>query len=299
MKSGQLFWGFLLLCVGALFLLVRYDVIVNDFGFVWDLWPLVFILWGALVIFKSGIARSVLSSVFGLFLGLMIFGILHNIFTTSDWSDDEKGMRFDSYVEDYDPGIQQAEFDFKSGGGIFIIKGTTQKLFDGESYGNLADYDFSTYQTDSMAYLDMRYEKKHFNIFRGKMRNRVEISLNEDPVWFFRFDFGAAKANFDLSKYKVRKVNLNTGAANVWLKLGDNYDRTYVDVNMGAAGLNIEIPEESGCRIHGDMVLFAKDLHGFTKMGSDDYETDNYQYAQNKIDIKIDGGVSSLSVSRY
>ena len=83
MKSGQLFWGFLLLCVGALFLLVRYDVIINDFGFVWDLWPLVFILWGAMIIFKKGIARSVLSSVFGLFFATVFnvpaeYGTFHS-----------------------------------------------------------------------------------------------------------------------------------------------------------------------------------------------------------------------------
>ena len=299
MKSGQLFWGFLLLCVGALFLLVKYDVIVSDFGFVWDIWPLIFVLWGAMVILKHQYIRPVISALFGLFLGLMIFGIFYNIFSGVDWSSHDKGSKYESYTQEYDPDVKRAELDFKSGGGAFFIKGQTDQLIDGESYGNLAGYDFSCDQTDSTAYVDLRYENKHFNFFSGKLRNRIDISLNENPVWRFRFDFGAAKANFDLSKYKVEYIKLNTGAANVALKLGDRYRTTNVDIDMGAAGLTLYIPEESGCRLDGDMVLMAKSLRGFSKEGSGYYQTDNYEYAGNKINVKIDGGVSSLDISRY
>ena len=299
MKSSQLFWGFLLLCIGALFLLVKYDIIISDFGFVWDIWPMIFILWGAMVIFKDRYVRPVLSAIFGIFLGLMIFGIIHNIFVGTEWSDYDRESKHEVYNQTLDPLVKQAEFDFKSGAGIFLINGNSNNLIDGESYGNLANYDFSCDQTDSMAYVELRYKKTHFNFFDGKIRNRVELNLSSIPVWDLNLNFGAAKAKFDFSDLKVKNIDLNTGAANVWMKLGDKYDWTNVDVDMGVSSLTIEIPETSGCRLHGDMVLMSKSISGFSKRESGYYETDNYDIAKNKIEIKINGGVSSLNVDRY
>ena len=299
MKSGQLFWGFLLLCIGALFLAVRYDFFVSDFGFVWDVWPLIFILWGAMVIFKHEIIRPILSAIFGIFLGVLIFGILHNIFSGTEWTPDEFESSHEVYNQDFNPEVKYAEFEFGSGAGIFVIKDKTDQLIEGESYGNLADYDFTADQTDSMAFINLNFEDKHVSFFHGKVRNKVEVMLNENPIWDFDFNFGAAKAKFDLSHLKVRDIQLNTGAANVWMKLGDKYDDTKVDVEMGAAGLSIEVPETSGCRLYGDMVMMTKNIRGFDKKDSGYYETSNYNTAAKKIDIKIDGGVSSVRIDRY
>jgi hypothetical protein len=103
-------------------------------------------------------------------------------------------------------------------------------LIEGESYGNIADYDITADQTDSMAFVNLSFEDKHVSFFHGKIRNKVDLQLNENPIWDFSFNFGAAKAKFDLSHYKVRDIQLNTGAANVWMKLGDKYEDTNVDV---------------------------------------------------------------------
>lgn len=300
MKSGQLFWGFFLLCIGALFLSVKYDVITNDFGFIWDVWPLIFILWGAMVIFKNEYVRPILSALLGVFLGLILFGIVYNLFAFSDWS---PNIEFESshevYNETMNPEIKYANFDFQSGAGIFVIKDKTSNLIDGESYGNLADYDFTVDQTDSNAYINFDYAKKHVKFFNGRIKNKVELSLNENPVWDFDFDFGAAKAKFDLSQYKVKDIQINTGAANVWMKLGNKYDNTNVDIQMGAASIDIEVPQSSGCRLYGDMVFVSKNIKGFDKKESGYYETSNYENAKDKIEIKVDGGVSSLKVERY
>ena len=68
---------------------------------------------------------------------------------------------------------------------------------------------------------------------------------------------------------------------------------------MGAAALRIYVPETSGCKVNGEMVLVTKDLDGFRKNNSDLYITENYDSAKDKIDIDIQGGVASLDVKRY
>jgi hypothetical protein len=47
------------------------------------------------------------------------------------------------------------------------------------------------------------------------------------------------------------------------------------------------------------MALVAKNFEGFEKFDSGYYETANYTEAQNKIEIEVSGGVSSISISKY
>lgn len=118
----------------------------------------------------------------------------------------------------------------------------------------------------------------------------------------FDLDFGAAKAHYDLSEFKTRNINIETGVTDVFLKLGEKYDETHVDIKMGAASLTIHMPKESGCKLTGDMVLFSKDIDGFNEMRRDEhktYTTENYNEADNKIYIRIDGGMSKLEIKRY
>lgn len=301
MKSGQLFWGFFLLTIGALFLLTRYDVIYCDFNFVWDIWPIIFVLWGAMVIFKEPIVRPIISALFGLFIALILFGIVANIFVAIDF--DHFHNDYDSYSEtfeeDYNDSVKYVDLEFGSGAGTFEINNETNKLLEGKAYGSLADYDYYTDIEDSLAVINLNMHNKKFDLFDGKLRNHVELSLNKNPIYDLELNIGAAKARFDFSNIKTREVTLHTGAANVRMKLGENYDSTNVNVEMGAASLRIEIPENSGCRLRGDMVLMPRSLEGFIKKDSGFYETPNFEKSGKKIFVRIDGGVSSLKVSKY
>ncbi|MDQ7815724.1 MAG: DUF5668 domain-containing protein [Melioribacteraceae bacterium] len=301
MKSGQLFWGLFLLTIGALFLFTKYDVICSDFSFVWDLWPLIFVLWGAIVIFKNSLVRPIISALFGIFLAVLFFGIIANVFSGFGFSSSRPDRDFisENFSEQFDSSIQYANFELSSGAGTFELGKTTDKLVEGEAFGTLAEYDFSSDVEGNRAYVEFNLHKRHFNLFDGKLRNHLDIALNENPVWDFKLDFGAAKAIFDLSPYKVNNIDLNTGASNVKIKLGDRTDSTYIDVDMGVASLRIEIPENSGCQIKGDMVLMSRSLKGFTKKEKGFYETPDFDNAAKKIFIRIDGGVSSLKINRY
>jgi hypothetical protein len=301
MKSGQLFWGLFLFSLGSLFLLTKYDIIYSDFEFIWNLWPLIFILWGALVIFKGSLIKPIISALFGIFLAVMLFGLVANVFSgfNFQFSSSDHDYFSQNYSEDYSESIKYAELELNSGAGTFEIEKLTDKLVEGNAYGSFAEYDFLSDTEGEKAYVEFSLNKKHFNLFEGRIKNHLEIALNEKPLWDLKLNFGAAKARFDLSSYKVRNVDLNTGAANVRLKLGDRSDTTSVDVEMGAANLKVEIPENSGCQITGEMVLMSRSLPGFKKIDKEYYETDGFENAAKKIFIRVEGGVSSLKVIKY
>jgi len=299
MKSGQMFWGFFLLCLGALFLLTKYDIIISSFDFVYNIWPLIFVFWGALVIFKQTYVRPFLSALFGIFLALLLFGFIYNLFSEFDFSVNDRGNYTQSFNEDYTKSIKYANLELDSGVGTFVINNKTDKLIEGKSKGNFSEYDFNVSKSDSSADVHFNLYKEHGNVFFGKLKNYLELNLNENPIWDITFNIGASKSNFDLSNYKVKNLELHTGATSTKIKLGSKYDQTNVSIDMGAASLTLEVPLNVGCEIQTDMALASKNIKGFQSKGSGHYITDNFEGSEKRILIDVKGGFSSLSVRRY
>ena len=299
MKSGKMFWGFFLLALGALLLLTKYEVIHASFGFVWDVWPLIFVFWGAMVIFRHSLVRPIISALFGIFLALLIFGIIENGFFEFNCGDDSDGKYSEVYNTNYNPNIKYAQLELNDGAGTFSIVKTTDKLVEGKANGSFAEYNFDTSTDDSTAYVNFHLDKRNGNFFRGKFRNHLDLSLNPNPIWDMIFNIGASKGKIDLSEYKVKNVDFHTGASNLHMKLGDKFNNTDVNVEMGVTELTIDIPKNSGCSVHGDMVMIARSFQGFVKKESNSYETDNFNIAQNKVIINVHGGVSSFTINRY
>lgn len=298
MKSGQLFWGFFLLTLGALFLLTKYDVVNTSFDFIYNVWPLIFVFWGALVIFKNTLVRPIISATFGVFLALLLFGLIYNGFCCWD-SSDYDGNYTEFYSEEYSSKINKAELEINSGAGSFIISGITDKLVEGKSKGNLAEYDFQTWKDDNKESISFNLHKRGFNFFGGKFKNYLNVALNENPVWDIRLNYGASKANLDLTKFKINNLDLHSGATSTYVKLGDKSELTNVLVEMGAANITLEVPQSIGCEIQTDMSLSTKNIHGFESKGKGHYVTENFSDSGKRIIIDVKAGVSSLTVRRY
>lgn len=299
MKSGQMFWGFFLLTLGALLLLVKYDVIVSSFEFIWDLWPLIFVFWGALVIFKQTVARPIINGIFGIFLAVLIFGFFNNLFGGFNFEFDENDTFTESYKQEFDPAIKVANLQIDAGAGMFTINDTTSNLVDAKARGILGEYDFECDQTDSIANVDFRMHTRNFNFFKNKIRNQLNIRLNPKVAWDFDINLGASKSKFDLSKFNVKSLSLETGATSTKIKFGDISEETNVDIHMGAASLTLEIPQSVGVEINSDMALIAKDFDGLSKKSDGYYTSDNFNSAKKKIRINVEGGVSSFNINRY
>ena len=50
-------------------------------------------------------------------------------------------------------------------------------------------------------------------------KNSVEMSLNSKPEWELNFDVGAASLDLDLTQYKISKVDIDMGAAALNIKI--------------------------------------------------------------------------------
>ncbi len=302
MKSGQLFWGALFLTLGGLILGAKLGIVSGDWSLVYDFWPLIFVFWGLAILFRNTNGRPVIAFVNGLFIGLLLYGFLRNVFVDIDHDDDyfSDHEKVSTISEDYYDSLKYANLDIAGGVGSIIISDTTGKLILGKTVGNIGGYRFDDRTVDSTIYLDFDLKKKNYDMFDPLSENKLELKLNKNPEWDFNFEIGAAKAYFDLREFKVRNLILSTGAARTKIKIGEQDISTYINVSMGAASLQIDIPETAGCKITGDLVLVAKDISGFNYKDDDGYYiTENYEYADQRIVIDISGGVASFAVDRY
>ncbi|MBK8947142.1 MAG: hypothetical protein IPM32_18010 [Ignavibacteriae bacterium] len=301
MKSSNLFWGFAFITFGSLYLLNRYTYIDIDWYYIWDLWPVAIILMGISIIFKGTFIKPVISVVMGIILGVFIFGLINDAFDFDNYRDfQRKHVREYSenfYRIDNNDSIKQVNLTIAAGAGKFNIEKISDELVKGFSSGNIGKYEFTKSQNDSTMQIDVRMEEVGAKIF-GKYSNDFQLSLNENPIYNFDLQIGAAKSYFNLIPFKVKNISLKTGATETKIKLGNRFPETDLNVEMGAASLKIYIPQTSGCKITGEMALVSKNLDGFIINGSD-YVTDNFQTASEKIYINVNGGLASLEVSKY
>lgn len=299
MKSGKMFWGFFLLTLGVLSLLVKYEVIVGSFDFVWNTWPLIFVFWGLSVIFKENFIKPIVSALFGIFIALLIFGLIYSTFWGFNLDFDKSDKFTEQYSKEYEPDVKVANLKLDSGAGSFVIDDTTSNLIDAKAYGIFADYDFNYEKIDSVTNIAFQLHTKNFRVVKNKFKNNLHLKLNTKPKWNFEFNIGASKNKFDLSPFKVQDLEINTGATNSKIKLGDKNDSANVNIEMGAASLTLEIPKTVGCKIDSDLSLVSRNFGDFNKIEDGTYQTENFEKSKKKIFIKVQGGVSSFNVVRY
>jgi len=70
-----------------------------------------------------------------------------------------------------------------------------------------------------------------------------------------------------------------------------------VDIEAGVSSIKLEIPDGTGVKIRLDGALISKNLanSGLEKIG-DYYYSENYDDAENKIDINVKMGVGNIDL---
>ncbi len=303
MKASQLFWGFFFITFGTLYLVARYSTFYIDWYAIWELWPILIILAGIAIILKGTFVKPVISVLIGILLAFLAFGFFNDLFGVFS-NNNHFGTRSGNYSEnnynlEYNKEIEHVNLKIAAGAGKFTIDDTTNGLVKGYSRGDFGNYNLTSTNKDSIVWVNFNMDNVDIDLFGGNYKNQLKLSLNKEPTYSFDLEIGAAKSYFDLRPFKVKNLVLKTGAADTKIRLGDKSDLVMVNIEMGAASLKIYVPEKSGCKINGDMVLMSKDLDGFIQEGSDYYVTENYDFATQKIIIDIEGGVAAFKVKRY
>ena len=124
-----------------------------------------------------------------------------------------------------------------------------------------------------------------------------EFGLSNELPLDLVFEVGAVDAHLDLTDLLVKNISLQTGASSTNLKLPAAAGTTYLKVEAGAASIDIQVPESVAARVETSAGLASinVDQTRFPKQGGV-YQSVDYEKAENKVDIRIETGVSSIQI---
>jgi Domain of unknown function (DUF5668) len=222
-----------------------------------------------------------------------------------DDSDDEDNtdLKSGSYSEDM-PATAPAEAKFVMEGGAakFSIDEPTNRLIDAKTRTiNLYNMSIDRNATSPTIRLEpAKNSKANFNFNDNSDFGTVKVQLNDKPLWDMVLDFGAGSGDFDLSRYAVKSLKIDAGAAGIDLKLGDKAAQSDVKISSGMASVKIKVPQSAGVKITTDGGMNATDIDDdFERVGNNTYLSPGYDKATKKITIRYDGGMSHFEVNRY
>ena len=123
------------------------------------------------------------------------------------------------------------------------------------------------------------------------------INLNRDIPLALQLETGASQSELDLRDLRVTDLKVSTGASKTDLTLPANAGETTVKVELGAASLDMVVPEGVAARIRSEHGVAAVEVDTARFPYSNGiYESADYSSAQNKVDIKIEAGAGKVAV---
>lgn len=316
MNRDRLNWGLVLLFVGIMWLLSNTGVISFYWSSLWRFWPVFLIIIGVnLLLPRHGVgnAVSVAATVAALiFIGFQVskpskiwnkeirFNYRDDEDEGEEWSEDSTNAKNADFSSPYQESIKHANLEIKGGAVEYKMDGVSEELFSAKTKGIFARHVLQSTTKDSITDLSFRMKSRKDKSWKlDNNENEARLSLNVNPIWTIRVDVGAGAVDFDLSKYKVQRLDLKGGAASFETKLGMPLGESIIHAESGVASVEIEIPKEAAARIVVKSGLSSKEFSGFTKQGDGSYVTEGFDEAKDKFLIDLKGGLSSFSVKRY
>jgi hypothetical protein len=272
MKHQNVFWGTILITFGLLFLFDRLGIFELEWFMVWRLWPVLIILWGVSILPVRGLFKLIMALGIAA-LSLLIYANLdheespfHNKlhFNYND-DGDTTGVEDVSQVFSHrSDSVKTAKLRLLAGAGDFKLNGTTNELIYIMKSGGRLGYDFKVEELEGDATISLE-QKSDINM-RSNKPNNLDIQLNENPVWGFDIEIGAANFDFDLTSFKVDTIDLEGGATSIQFKLGDKHPETDINIDAAASSIKIMIPESAGCSVVGSSILSHREMAGFNQV---------------------------------
>jgi len=310
MKYRHVFWAFILIAIGILFMLNNFGVLEFGLRTLWSLWPLILILWGISILPIRDVVK-IIALVAVLALTVIFFNRIsersswfhfHNFHGLSDqdW-DDEDSSTYNYQPQNlsvpYDSLIPKGVLKLEAAAGNFNLQGLTSDFLTFNKTGDIGNYSITTTNENGRKQINLSLEKS--GVRHSINENKVEIKLNENPSWNLDFDIGAAEILMDLRDYKIDTTNIDAGASSIDIRIGDKNPVTVMTFNAGASSIKVDIPKESGCQIKSESFMISKEFDGFTKKGDGIYQTGNFTTGKNKIYLTIKTSISKIEITRY
>ncbi|MEW6287959.1 MAG: DUF5668 domain-containing protein [Chloroflexota bacterium] len=259
MRRDNIFWGSVLILLGALFLLQRLGIIANVGMY---LWPLALIFFGGwLILSVYWQPSSAESERFFIALG----------------------------------GAKSVNYRFAHGAGQIVIGGgaPTGRALVGSSAVGVKE----TSRSDGDR-LEVRIEAgASFIPFVGPADGTWRFQLTQEVPVTLQVETGASQLKMDLRDVSARHVTLKTGASSAEVIMPAR-GASLLDLEAGAASIDITLPEgvAGRIRIKDGLTSLNVDTRRFPQVDDSLYQSPDYDTAVNRAEINLEAGLGSINI---
>ncbi len=300
--SSRVFWGALLISLGALFLLSNFGVLPwGVWGTLLQAWPLLLVLFGASILLRPMGRLGALITALVVVVGLGGVVAYSYAYSPSGWryaAHDGYSLGTLPLDQSLDSATETVYVNLDFGAGTVNLDGAAAagKLAEG-SLGYFAKQPSVLYTGGAAARLQVSMASGPWTPVPGYRSPTWTIHLNSKPVYELDLDTGACATHLDLSALKVSTVNLSTGASDSTITFGDSGLDARANLDFGAASVKVRVPRSVGVRVRLSTGLVGTNLSraGLAKVGSD-WVSPDYEAKASHLDITVDAGASSFNL---
>lgn len=279
---------------GGILILLGLGFLADSLGWmevnvnVWQLWPILIILFGLSILSRKGWISWIISSVVGLLiLGLVAWAIVGaSSFSTPATETSQVEIPILESVTAVDLAID-------SGAGTITMNSGGVLAVSGEYTSNFAELEQTSEIQNGRQDVGLMIHGK-WQGWRSP-RNDLDLLLNRDLLYNLSIESGATDMDLDLTEISAEKIAIDTGASNLDLRLGDLVSSEVV-VDAGASSVTVSLPRTVGVRIRIDAGLSSQEFPELRKEADGVYVSEMYQTAEKNIELQFDLGVSSVTI---
>lgn len=262
MRQGYLFWGSIIILLGVLFLLQALGLAGDVFGW---FWPLVIIFLGLWMMLGRFLPRPAVDA--------ERFGI-----------DLQGAKRVDVHIG-------------MGAGSLNLCGGAPAGLALGGNMGAGLDYE-SNLQDDALA-VEIKAGPTIFP-FLGPESGTWNVLLASGVPVSVHVEAGASTLELDCSALQLSFLGVNAGASSIHLKLPGGEGHSLVDIQSGAAHVDVEIPAGVGARIRmGQGASSVQvDEQRFLRVAGQAglYQSAGYESNPRQVELNLEGGANTVLV---
>ena len=299
MKLGKFIWGIIFISLGLLLLGVNFGWWNNDiFIELLYFWPLIIVMIGLRFIIRN---ESLYALIFLLVIAVMVWVAVVNPYnirnviekTTNNATESENIM------EKNMNGLTKMNMTINIGAAKMTVKGSSDANLFHLQTENMSKIE--TQRNDSNNVSTVKISETGQDFFQSGLQNRkFDLSLSQEVPTNLEINNGASSLDFDLSKVRIDKFNLNTGASSGSIRFGSLTDFISGEIKAGASSLTISVPKGYAVKITNSSALTSFKNVGInlTKNGKI-YQTDDYGSNSKKIELVISSGATSITVNQH
>lgn len=307
MKKNNIIFGVVLVFIGIFLLLYNLDLIRwSIFDVIFDLWPLIFIALGASIVFNDKkiiktlvwVGFLAIIIVYGFYLQYTDYQLHTNNNTNINSSSNNSNSRYSESISYLlDDKTKRASLDLDLGGVNLEIGSTSEtSLLNGFVESRDVDKKLDYSNGGEEAKIVLRERSNRINL-KGNKGYKSSLSLSDKVFWDIDGDIGAVNGNMDFRNLRVNNLDLDFGAGDIDLLLGNNVENLNVNIDAGATDISITIPKDLGVRVKLDGAIKSSNLKNLNwKQENGWYVSPNYDSSLSKASIDVDMGVGNFDL---